>query len=174
MTNNVNLKEVETVVVKFDNSVENLQKELKRIQSVKCRLKKQKGKSSYEQEMIDVLKYEQVLKEARNLLEPKEKTVTNFEQDDVDRLDYDETIKAIRSIQSKKTLTKWLTTTENDNDEYRNAVRIESMLLEHKELVKPVDETYIRKSELQTVIETLEESGQVSQDRILEMLKNLL
>lgn len=174
MTNNVNLKEVETVVLKFDNSVENLQKELKRIQSVKCRLKKQKGKSSYEQEMIDVLKYEQVLKEARNLLEPKEKTVTNFEQDDVDRLDYDETIKAIRSIQSKKTLTKWLTTTENDNDEYRNAVRIESMLLEHKELVKPVDETYIRKSELQTVIETLEESGQVSQDRILEMLKNLL
>ena len=57
MTNNVNLKEVETVVLKFDNSVENLQKELKRIQSVKCRLKKQKGKSSYEQEMIDVLKY---------------------------------------------------------------------------------------------------------------------
>lgn len=174
MTNNVNLKEVENIVVKFDNSVDNIAKELKRIQSVKCRLKKQKGKSSYEQEMTETLKYEQILKEARNLLEPKEKPVTMFVQADVDQLDYDETIKAIRSIQSKKTLTKWLTTTENDNDEYRNAVIIEKMLLERKDQIKPVDEQNIRKSDLQTIIDTIEESGQVSQKRIIEMLKNLL
>ena len=56
-----------------------------------------------------------------------------YEQTDVDELDYDETIKAIRSIQSKKTLTKWLTTVENDNDEYRKACKIEKMLIERRE-----------------------------------------
>ena len=116
-----NLKEVERIAKEFGNNELLIQKELKRIQSVKCRLKKQKGKSSYEKEMTEVLKYEQILKEARQLLDPKEKPVTQYEQKDVDQLDYDETIKAIRSIQSKKTLSKWLTDIEGDNDEYRKA-----------------------------------------------------
>lgn len=169
----INLSEVEKVVVKFDSSIENLSKELKRIQSVKCRLKKQKGKSTYENEMTEVVKYEQVLKEARQLLDPKEKPVTMFEKDDIEKLDYDETIKAIKSIQSKKTLTKWLTDKECDNDEYRLAVKIEKMLLEHKENIKPVAENHIRKSDVQTIIDTIESSGKLSQDRILELLKSL-
>jgi uncharacterized protein YukE len=169
-----NLKEIEKLVQDFDSDSEKIQKELKRIQSVKCRLKKQKGRSSYENEMTEVLKYEQVLKEARNLLEPKEKAVTQFDQMDVDRLDYDETIKAIRSIQSKKTLSKWLTTIENDNDEYRNAVKIEEMLIAHKMKNKPVEDSRIRKTEVQTVIETIESSGNLSKDKILELLKNLV
>lgn len=169
-----NLKEIEKVALDFDNDSEKLQKELKRVQSVKCRLKKQKGKSSYEKEMTETLKYEQVLKEARNLLEPREKAVTQFEQSDVDKLDYDETIKAIRSIQSKKTLSKWLTTIENDNDEYRKACQIEEMLIAHRMTKKPVEETNIRKTELQTVLETIETSGNLSQEKILELLKNLM
>lgn len=169
-----NLKEIEKLAEDFDNDSEKLQKELKRVQSLKCRLKKQKGKSSYEKEMTEILKYEQVLKEARNLLEPKEKAVTHFEKEDIEKLDYDETIKAIRSIQSKKTLSKWLTTVENDNDEYRNACKIEEMLIAHRMTKKPVEETNIRKTELQKVVETIETSGKLSQDKILEMLKNLL
>ena len=169
-----NLKEIEKLVQDFDGDSEKIQKELKRIQSVKCRLKKQKGRSSYENEMTEVLKYEQVLKEARNLLEPREKAVTQFDQMDVDRLDYDETIKAIRSIQSKKTLSKWLTTIENDNDEYRSAVKIEEMLIAHKMKNKPVEDSRIRKTEVQTVIETIESSGNLSKDKILELLKNLV
>lgn len=168
------LKEIENMAVKFNNSVEDVSRELKRIQSIKCRLKKQKGKSTYEKEMTETLKYEQVLKEVRQLLDPKEKTVTMFEQEDVDILDYDETVKAIRSIQSKKTLSKWLTTVEGDNDEYRNACKIEKMLIDHREKVKPVDDDEIRKSEIVKIIDTIEESGNLSQEKIVELLRNLL
>src|SRR5574344_468497 len=98
-----NLKEVEKVAAEL-GSVEAVAKELKRVQSVKCRLKKQKGKATYETEMTEVIKQEQILKEARQLLDPKEKPVTQYEQEDVDQLDYDETIKAIRSIQSYSAL----------------------------------------------------------------------
>jgi hypothetical protein len=169
-----NLKEIEKIANKFENDVEKLAKELKRIQSVKCRLKKQKGKSSYQSEMTEVIRYEQVLKEARQLLNPKEKPVTMFEQADVDKLDYDETIKAIRSIQSKKTLTKWLTDIEGDNDEYRKACKIEKMLIERRENIKPVDNEYVRKTDVQTIIDTIESSGKLSQEKIVELLKSLL
>lgn len=167
------LKKVEAKAKEL-GTVEAVAKELKRIQSIKCRLKKQKGKSTYEQEMQEVLKQEQILKEARQLLDPKEKPVTQYEQADIDQLDYDETIKAIRSIQSKKTLSRWLTTTEGDNDEFRNAVRIEKMLIARREIIKPVDENNVRKTEIQTIIDTIEESGELSQEKILELLKKLV
>jgi hypothetical protein len=169
-----NLTEVQQLSVKLNNDVNEVVKELKRVQSVKCRLKKQKGKKSYENEMTEILKYEQLLKEVKQLLEPKDKTVPEYEQEDVDRLDYDQTIKAIKSIQSKKTLSKWLTTTENDNDEYRKACKIEQMLLEHKKKVQPIDQDHVRKTSVQTIIETLETSGQLNQDQILELLKKLV
>lgn len=169
-----NLKEIEKIATKFENNAELIAKELKRVQSIKCRLKKQKGKKSYEQEMSETLRYEQVLKEARQLLEPKEKAVTQFEQDDVDQLDYDETIKAIRSIQSKKTLTKWLTTIEGDNDDYRKACEIESMLIARRDMIKPVDNDHVRKSDIQTIIDTIESSGNLSQEKITELLKGLM
>lgn len=168
------MSEIETTLKKFNDNMEELTKELKRVQSIKCRLKKQKGKATYEEEMTEVVKYEQVLKEARQLLDPKEKPVTQYEKEDVEQLDYDETIKAIKSIQSKKTLTKWLTTVEGDNDEYRNALRIEKMLLEHKNNIKPVDEGHVRKSDVQTIIDTLEGAGELSKEKVIELLKNLV
>ena len=124
--------------------------------------------------MRKVLEEEEVLKQVRQLLSPKDKSVTQYEQEDVDRLDYDETIKAIKSIQSKKTLTKWLTTIEGDNDEYREACRIEKMLLEHKENIKPIDETTIRKTSLVTIIETIESTQDITRERVVELLKGLL
>ena len=169
-----NLKEVEKIAEKFENNVDLVAKELKRVQSLKCRLKKQKGKKTYEEEMTEVVKYEQVLKEVRQLLDPKEKPVTMYTQEDVDQLDYDETIKAIRSIQSKKVLTKWLTDVEGDNDEYRKACEIEKMLIERRKSTKPVDNEYIRKTDVQTIIDTIESSGKLSQAKIVELLKSLL
>lgn len=171
---NLNLMEIEKVANELGNDLEKVGKELKRIQSIKCRLKKQTGKKTYVEEMNKVLEQEEVLKQVRNLLDPKEKTVTTFEQDDVDLLDYDETIKAIKSIQSKKTLTKWLTTNEGDNDEYRNAVRIEQMLLKHKEQIRPIEETVVRKSDLVTIIDTIESVPDITKERIVELLKNLI
>jgi hypothetical protein len=169
-----NLKEIEKIAEQFNNDLEAVKKEIKRIQSVKCRLGKQKGRSTYQAEMTEVLRQERVLVEVRNLLDPKEKTVTTFTQEDVDRLDYDETIKAIRSIQSKKTLTKWLTPIEGDNDEYREACRIEEMLKAHRDNIKPIEETVVRKTDLVTIIETIESSGDLSQERIVELLRGLL
>lgn len=169
----VNLKKVEEKAKEL-GTVEAVAKELKRVQSAKCRLKKQKGKSSYEKDMGEILKQEQLLKEVRQLLNPKEKPVTKYSQEDVDKLDYDETIKAIRSIQSKKTLTRWLTTIEGDNDEFRNAEKIEKMLIERREQIKPVDENNVRKTDIQTIIDTIEESGELSQEKIVELLKKLV
>ena len=169
-----NLKEIEKVAQKFDNDLVQINKELKRVASSKSRLKKQKGRSNYEEEMTKVLGYYQVLVEAKQLIDPKDKKVTQYTQEDVDQLDYDETVKAIRSIQSKKTNSRWLTTVEGDNDEYRKACEIEKMLIEHRNMVRPVDDEYIRKTDLQTVIDTIESSGKVSQERILELLKSLM
>ena len=169
-----NMKEIEKVAEKFNNDLDAIAKELKRIQSLKCRLKKQMGKKTFDKDMTEALKYEQVLKDARQLLNPKEKPVTMYTQEDVDKLDYDETIKAIRSIQSKKTLSKWLTEVEGDNDEYRKACAIEAMLIARRESIKPVDNEHIRKSDLQAIIDTIESSGKLSQERILELLNGLM
>lgn len=170
-----NLKNVEKIAKEFNNDVLEIAKELKRVQSIKCRLKKQKGKSTYEDEMREVLSYEQILKEARQLLDPKEKPVTRYEQSDVDMIeDYDELEKAIRTIQSKKTLSKWLTPIEGDNDEYRNACRIEKMLIERRSQIKPIDDKFVRKSDLVTIIDTIESSGTLTQEKIVELLKGLL
>ena len=169
----INLKEVEATCVKFENDVLKIKSEIKRIQSAKCRLSKQKYKSTYEAEMTKILQEERLLQEAKLLLQPKEKTVTTFEQSDIDLLDYDQTIKAIKSIQSKKTNSRWLTPVEGDNDEYRNAERIEQMLLEHKAKVRPVEDSLVRKSEIVTIIETIK-NQKLSQDRIVELLESLI
>lgn len=171
----MDLKAIEKVSKEFNDDVEAIAKELKRVQSIKCRLKKQKGKSTYEEEMTKVLSYEQVLKEARQLLVPKNKPITQYTQEDINKIeDYDELSKAIRSIQSKKTLTRWLTTIEGDNDEFRNACKIEKMLIDRRASLKPIGEEFIRKSDLQTVIDTIESSGKLSQKRIVELLKSLM
>lgn len=168
-----NLKKVEEKAKEL-GTVEAVSKELKRVASAKCRLKKQKGKSTYESEMNEVLREEQLLKEARQLLDPKEKPTTQYTQEDVDSLDYDETVKAIRSIQSKKTLSRWLTTVEGDNEEFKNAEKIEKMLIERREKIKPVDENNVRKTEIQTIIDTIESSGKLSQEKVVELLKKLV
>ena len=169
-----NLKAVQETAEKFNNDVLEIAKELKRVQSIKCRLKKMTGRKDYDEKMTETLKYEQVLKQARQLLDPKEKPVTMYEQADVDMLDYDETVKALRSIQSKKTLSKYLTEVPGDNDEYRNACRIEAMLIERRNNTKPVDNEYIRKTDLLTMIDTIKETADISKETIIELLESLM
>lgn len=168
-----NLKEIEKVAAEYGNDLEAVAKELRRLQSVKCRLKKFKGRSDYEVKMTEVLQQEQVLKEVRSLLDPKEKPVTMYTEEDVAKLDYDETVKAVKTIQSKKCLTRWLTDEDGNNDEYRKACQIEAWLNEHKKEIKPVEDCYIRRSDLQTIIDTIENSGNLSKEMILDLLKSL-
>ena len=70
-------------------------------------------------------------------------------------------------------MTKWLTTEEGNNDEYKKAVEIERMLIERRNQIKPVDNAHVRKTDVQTIIDTIESSGKLSQEKILELLKNL-
>lgn len=168
-----NVKAVEKKAHELNMDMEVVKRELKRIASVKCRLLKQKGRPDYEKVLEATLKEEQLLKEVRTYITGSKKTVTTFEQADVDRLTHDETIKALKSIQSKKCLTRWLTTVEGDNDEFRHACQIEEMLKEHLKLVKPVEDNVVRKSDIQNIIETIETTGEISIERILEMLKDL-
>ncbi len=169
-----NMKMIEAKAAELNNDMELVRKAIRRVQSMKCNLLKQKGRADYETKMAETLAEEQILKEVRNLLEPKETTVTTMTQADVDQLDFDQTVKAIKSIQSKKTHTRWLTTTEGDNDEFRRACAIEAMLLKHKETVKPVEDAYVRKSELQAIIDAIEATPDIKRERILEMLNGLM
>lgn len=169
-----NVKAIEEKALALGEDLEVVKRELKRVASVKCRLLKQKGRPDYEEALEEVLKEEQLLKEVRTYITGSKKTVTTFEQSDVDNLTYDETVKALKSIQSKKSLTRWLTTVEGDNDEFRKACSIEEMLKEHLKNVRPVEDNVVKKTDIVRVIETIETTGEISKDRILEMLKELI
>lgn len=170
----INVKEVEMKAIELGQDMDTLKRELKRVASVKCRLLKQKGRPDYELALEEVLKEEQLLKEVRTYLTGSKKTVTTFEREDVDQLTYDETVKALKSIQSKKSLTRWLTTVEGDNDEFRSACKIEEMLKEHIKTVKPIEDNTVRKTDIQNVIDTIETTGDISREKILEMLRDLV
>ena len=169
----VDLKAVQACAEKFGNDVDAIRKEKKRISSVQTRLNKQKVRADYETEIEKVLTYYELLRQAQDLLEPKKKSVPDFNQADVDALDYTETMKAIKTIQSKKCNSAWLTDTYGDNDEFRNAVRVEEMLLAHKATVKPVAESYIRRSDLDKLIELIEVTADITVEKILELLKDM-
>lgn len=168
------LKNIAELAEKFDN-VEQVKTEIKRVQSVKCRLLKQKARKDYEAEMDKILKEEQALKEVRSIFEPKEKPVTQYTKDDIALLNFDETMKAIKSIQSKKCNSQYLTDKIEDNEEYKKACEIETLLLEHKKLVKPIESTVIKKSSVNQLIqhiETLEPT--VKKEYIIQLLTDLL
>lgn len=168
------LKNIAELAEKFTNADE-VRKELKRVQSIKCRLKKQKAREDYEDRMKEVLEYEQALKEVRDYFEPKKKPVTQFTWADIQQLDYEETLRAIKSIQSKKCNTQFLTENPEDNVEYQKACEIERMLLEHKKNIKPIEDTVVRKSEIMNLIDHIENlEPKVDRDYVLDLLRKLV
>lgn len=153
----------------MSNQLEQIKRELKRIASVKCRLNKQKGKKSYEEDMRKILEEEDKLKAIRDTLVQPKKTVTNFTYEDIQQLSYEEILKAIKSIQSKKSNTKWLTPIEGDNDEFRNACRIEEMLNERKSQLQPTTVTLKAK-----ITEVLDSSEELSKEELVELLRSIM
>ena len=153
----------------MSNQLEQIKRELKRIASVKCRLNKQRGKSSYEEDMRRVLEEEEKLKSIRDTLIQPKKTVTTYTYDDIQQLSYEEVSKAIKSIQSKKSNTKWLTPIEGDNDEFRNACRIEEMLNQRRSELQPTAITFKSKIE-----ELLDNSEGMSKEELVEALRLMI
>lgn len=155
-------------------TIEDVKKAQKRVASVKCRLKKQKAKKTYEVEMAAILAEEQLLKEVKDYMEPKKQVVTKMSQADINDLNYDETIRAIKSIQSKKCLVQYITEDPKDNVELQEAIAIENMLKAHRETIKPIEDTVVKKSDINDLIESLSNGDtEISKEYILEQLMKL-
>ena len=172
--NEIELKAVEAKADELGRNLESVKKAIKAVQTRKCNLAKNKFQKDYDEKMLKILAEERLLVEVRQLLKPTDKKVPDYTQADVEKLDYDETLKAIKSIQSKKFHTRWLNEREGDNDEFRSACQIEEWLLEHKKQVRPVDDIYIRKSDLVTIIDTIKTTGDIKIETIIELLEELL
>ena len=159
---------IQSVLEQFD-SVDAINKELKRTASLKCRYSKHYSKSELVPAISD---YEELLRQAKATMQPAAKTVTTFTSDDIAQLDWDQTLRALKSIQSKKSNTKWLTSTPGDNDAYRSACRIEEMLLEHKATLAPETSsaTRINKSAIASIIEQLESDPSLDAAELLRQL----
>lgn len=168
------LKNIEKVAKSY-GSVEEVKKAIRSLQSRKSRLKKQKSRKDYEELMTEILQQEQLLKEVRDYFEPKTIPVPEMTWDDIQLLNYDETIKAIKSIQSKKCNVQHLTEKIEDNMEYKKACEIEEMLLEHKKKIKPIEETVVRKSDINDLINHLQnQEEKISTDYVISLLEDLL
>ena len=168
------LKNIEQVAKSYEN-VDEVKKAIRSLQSRKSRLKKQKSRKDYDERMTEILQQEQLLKEVRDYFEPKTIPVTKMTPKDIELLNYDETIKAIKSIQSKKCNVQHLTENINDNVEYQKACQIERWLLEHKENIKPIDQTVVRKSDINDLIDHLQKQDEkISTEYVVSLLNELL
>ena len=168
------LKNIEKAAKSF-SGVEEVKKAIRNLQSRKSRLKKQKSREDYDELMTAILQEEQLLKEVRDYFEPKKTPVTQMTKKDIKQLNYEETIRAIKSIQSKKCLVQHATEDINDNIEYKKACEIESMLLEHKEKIKPIEKKLVKKSDINDLINHLQQQEEkISTKYVISLLKNLL
>lgn len=154
----------------MSNSIEEIKRELKRVASVKCRLKKMKGKVGTLEKLQEIEEYENSLKVKRDSLMDRKKYVTEYEWEDIQALDHEEVSKAINSIKSKKSLSRWLSPIEGDNDEYRNAVRIEEMLYKRKEELGGTHKRSI-KADLQELLDNCED---LTKEELIAKLHSLL
>ena len=168
------LKNIEKVAKSYAN-VEEVKKAIRSLQSRKSRLKKQKGRKDYDEKMTEILQQEQLLKEVRDYFEPKTIPVPEMTQKDIELLNYEETMKAIKSIQSKKCNVQHLTENIEDNEEYKKACQIEEWLLEHKKKIKPIEETVVRKSDINDLIDHLQnQEEKISTQYVISLLEDLL
>ncbi len=168
------MKNIQKIAKKYKN-VEEVKKAIRSLQSRKSRLKKQKSRKDYNEKMTEILQKEQLLKEVRDYFEPKTIPVPEMTQKDIELLNYEETMKAIKSIQSKKCNVQHATENINDNEEYKKACQIESWLLEHKENIKPIEETVVRKSDINDLIDHLQKQEvKISTEYVVKLLEELL
>lgn len=168
------LKNIENYAKSFKD-VEEVKKAIRSLQSQKSRLKKQKSRSDYEEKMTEILKQEQILKEVRDYFEPKSIPVPKMTKKDIELLNYEETIKAIKSIQSKKCLVQHMTKNIEDNEEYKKACEIEKMLLEHKQNIKPIEDTVVKKSDINNLINHLkQQDSKIKTSYVIKLLEDLI
>jgi hypothetical protein len=175
--------EILTKATELNNDIFKVNKELKRIASVKCRLKKMPGRATFEIDLANVLKEEELLKSVRDYLVGPRKNVNTLDADEIALMDYEEVCKAIRSIQSKKTHTKLAEDCLKDDkglfipgsgDQYKEACRIEQMLLDRRAELKPVDNVRLRKSDLQALLDSMKCATDMTAEDVIERIEAFL
>lgn len=165
------------------NDLVRVKRELKRIASVKCRLKKSAARPTYQAEMTACLQEEQLLKNVKAYLDEPVKTVSTLTEADIAQMDYDEVCRAIRSIQSKKTHTKWADDCIKGEDglfipgsgaQFKEACRIEELLKDRKSELDPVGATRISVAKILTLIENLRLCDDLDADTCLDRIEAFL
>lgn len=177
-TNDIIMKATE-----LNNSMVNVNKALKRVASVKCRLNHAPGKVTYQVEMEACLEEERLLKAVREYLTEPRKTVNNLTAEDIATMDYDDVCKAIRSIQSKKTHTKWADDCEKDETGmfipgtgamYQEACRIEELLKTRRDELQPEGTKRITKTALLEFVDTLRDEPDLTVNDCINRIEAFL
>ena len=172
--NTIDMTAVIAKAEELDYDISNVQRELKRLASIKCRLKKMPYKPNFDAEMTSVLKEEHLVKNVRDYINGPRKNVNTLTQEDVDKMTIDDVIKALKAIQSKKYHTKWLTDTPGDNDQYHEACRIEDMLKTRRDALQPKNCNVIHKLEIHKFLDMLESCGDLTAAQCIERLREYL
>jgi len=153
--------------LKEDMTIEELNREIKNVQSIKSRLKKKKELKGYNAQMTKVLQKEQLLKEIKSFFTPTKIPTTTYTQEHIDKLTQEETLKALKSIQSKKSNTRYL----KDQSEYESAVRIEKMLQTHRDKLNKKDT--LSKIKVEELMETIKGYDEVNKEQLLKMIEDM-
>jgi len=62
-----------------------------------------------------------------------------------------------------------------DNEEYKKACEIERMLLEHKKNIKPIEETVVKKSDINNLINHLkQQDSKIKTSYVISLLEELI
>ena len=133
-----------------------LNKELKRVASLKCNLKKRKGVVDKEKELVEILSYEDIVKEVKNGKLNKGKSYFEFEKEDIDKLEIDELVRFRKGVSSKKCL---------DGGDSEILEKCEELLKYSKEVLddkrNKEEKELIKKSEICKLLENYRMGGDV-------------
>ena len=133
-----------------------LNKELKRVASLKCNLKKRKGVVDKEKELVEILSYEDMVKEVKNGKLNKGKSYFEFEKEDIDKLEIDELVRFRKGVSSKKCL---------DGGDSEILEKCEELLKYSKEVLddkrNKEEKELIKKSEICKLLENYKMGGDV-------------
>lgn len=183
MKTNIDMTAIISKATELNNDMVEVNRALKRIASVKCRLKKMPGRSDFQLNMTKALQEEELLKSVRDYLVGPKTTVNELSPEIIAEMDYDTVCRAIKAIQSKKTHTKWAEDCQKDEqgmyipcsgESYKEACRIEQLLSERRKQIKPVDTSLFKKVELLNLIETLRLASDLDAATCLDRIEAFL